>query len=51
MAKFADQLSSKKSKVCINIKWFEQWKRYLYEKNERPYHNGLFERPGQINNK
>lgn len=30
MAKFADQLSNKKSKVCVNGRWFEQWKRYLY---------------------
>lgn len=30
MAKFADQLSNKKSKVCVDLKWFEQWRKYLY---------------------
>ena len=31
MAKFADQLSSKKYKACVEIEWFNKWKKYLYE--------------------
>ena len=31
MAKFADQLSSKKHKACVEIEWFNKWKKYLYE--------------------
>lgn len=37
MAKFADQLSSKKSRACVDIEWFEKWKRYLYNLQEIPY--------------
>lgn len=37
MAKFADQLSNKKSKVCVDVRWFDKWKKYLYENEEESY--------------
>ena len=51
MAKFADQLSTKKTKVCIYAEWFERWKQYLYEKCEDPYESENFKRPGSIDNR
>ena len=51
MAKFADQLSGKKNKVCIEIEWLNKWKKYLYEESIVPYNNEGNRRPGVINNK
>ena len=31
MAMFADKLSNKKYKFCIDVEWFDGWKDYLYK--------------------
>jgi hypothetical protein len=51
MAKFADQMSNRKNKVCIDTDWLAKWRKYLYEECRVPYQNSGNARPGPINNK
>lgn len=51
MAKFADNLSNKKSKFCIDKEWLEKWKKYLYEECPNSYSMEGYRRPGMINNR
>ena len=51
MATFADKLTNKKFRFCIDIEWLEKWKQYLYGNNDLAYNSSGMRRPGPINNK